>query len=111
MYSVGAKLDFDVWKFDCPHCKADHKLSGEEVDKKIFICSECGEGMSLYRHVRFYTETQKAKIGEELATLFKLRKSQDNKGRYLTDWGSTAIGVFEVVRRIGREIEAGTFNE
>lgn len=111
MYSVAAQLDFDVWKFDCPHCEADHEITGEDVDKKLFICSECGEGMSLYRHTRFYTEEQKARQGVEIATLFKLRRSQEHKDRYLTSWGTkTAIGVFEVIRRIGREIEAGTFN-
>ena len=58
-----------------------------------------------------YSEDQKARQGEEIAKLFKLRKSQEHKDRYLTEWGTkTAIGVFEVVRRIGREIESGTFN-
>lgn len=111
MYLVVAQLDFDVWKFNCPHCEADHKITGEDVDKKLFTCSECGEGMSLYRHTRFYTEKQKERQGEEIAQLLMLRKSKEYKDRYLTSWGTkTAIGVFEVVRRIGREIEEGTFN-
>jgi len=55
-----------------------------------------------------YTEEEKEKIGKELAEILQLRKDKDCKGRYSLIWGNkTNTGIFETIRRLGQDIEAG----
>lgn len=59
-----------------------------------------------------YTDQDKDRIGGQLAALLQLRRDREHKDRYQTTWGTkTNIGVFEVIRRIGKAIEAGTVEE
>lgn len=56
-----------------------------------------------------YTEADKDRIGTTIAQLLNMPRDRDHKDRFSTLWGSkTPIGVFEVIRRLGREIEEGT---
>ena len=56
-----------------------------------------------------YTNTEKEAIGRILARIFGLRKNRETK-QYFTTWGGkTDIGVFEVVRELGKQIEQGEF--
>lgn len=56
-----------------------------------------------------YSEPEKELIGKKIAGMLYLSKSREEHGRYRTTWGTkTAVGIFETIRRIGAEIEAGT---
>lgn len=61
--------------------------------------------------IKEYSTPEKEVIGEELAQILMLRVcgKANNKTIYQTAWGEkSAIGVFEVVRRMGNSIERGT---
>lgn len=65
-----------------------------------------------------YTDEQKQKMGEMIADIFQLKKTKDATGgyqlRYTLGCGyhtKTAIGLFEVVRGIGQDIETGKMLE
>jgi predicted deacylase len=56
-----------------------------------------------------YSEPEKEVIGKKIAEMLYLRKSQEEHGRFRTSWGTkTPVGIFETIRRLGDEIEAGT---
>lgn len=59
-----------------------------------------------------YTDTDKDRIGQQIAALLDLKRDREHRDRYATTWGTkTNQGIFEVIRRIGRAIEAGTVEE
>ena len=56
-----------------------------------------------------YSDSEKELIGKKLAEMLMLRKDREHHGRFVTTWGTkTAIGIFETIKRIDEEIEAGT---
>lgn len=55
-----------------------------------------------------YTETDQIAIGEKIAKIFYLQKVKGRKTLYRTNWGhKSAIGLFEMVRVLGRNIREG----
>lgn len=56
-----------------------------------------------------YSDDAKATIGGNIARILQLRRAPGYKPRrWQTTWGSyTGIGIFELVRRFGTEIEGG----
>lgn len=56
-----------------------------------------------------YSESEKELIGKKIATMLCMNLDRDHHGRYRTTWGSkTPVGIFETIKRLGEEMEAGT---
>ena len=61
--------------------------------------------------MEIYSEKEKENIGHNVAEILCLRKvGHKNTRRYRTTWGDkTAIGIFEVIRNMGYDINQGIY--
>lgn len=79
----------------------------ESADERQKLGEAAAAGMS----EQPYSDEAKAIIGANIARILQLRRAPrgtDSERRYQTTWANKSdIGIFEVVRRMGREIEGG----